>query len=98
MNKNEASEGLWDNFKCPNIYQVQVPKEIKPVNPKGKQPWIFTGRTVAEAEAPTLWPPDAKSWLTGKDPEDGKDWRQNSLLLLDPTIPLLGVHPREMKT
>ena len=48
-------------------------KEIKPVNPKGNQPWIFTGRTVAEAEAPVLWPPDAKSWLTGKDPEDGKD-------------------------
>ena len=43
-------------------------KEIKPVNPKGNQPWIFTGRTDAEAEAPILWPPDAKSWLTGKRP------------------------------
>ena len=51
-------------------------KEIKPVSPKGNQPWIFTGRTAAEAEAPILWPPDAKSWLTGKDPDDGKDWRQ----------------------
>ena len=51
-------------------------KEIKPVNPKGSQPWVFTGETDAEAEAPILWPPDAKSWLTGKDPEAGKDWRQ----------------------
>ena len=50
-------------------------KEIKPLNPKGSQPWIFIGRTVAEAEAPTLWPPDAKSWLTGKDPDGRKDWR-----------------------
>ena len=49
-------------------------KEIKPVNPKGNQPWIFIGRTDAEAEAPILWPPDAKSWLTGKDPGGGKDW------------------------
>ena len=51
-------------------------KEIKPVNPKGSQPWVFTGETDAEAEAPILWPPDAKSWLTGKDPDAGKDWRQ----------------------
>ena len=51
-------------------------KEMKPVNPKGYQPWIFFGRTEAEAEAPILWPPDAKSWLTGKDPDAGKDWRQ----------------------
>ena len=51
-------------------------KEIKPVNPKGHQPWIFSGRTDAEAEVPILWPPDAKSWLTGKDPDAGKDWRQ----------------------
>ena len=51
-------------------------KEIKPVNPKRNQPWIFNGRTDAEAEAPVLWPPDGKSWLTGKDPDSGKDWRQ----------------------
>ena len=51
-------------------------KEIKPVNPKGNQPWIFTGRTDAEAETSILWPPDAKSWLTGKDPDNEKDWRQ----------------------
>ena len=51
-------------------------KEIKPVNPKGNQPWIVIGRTDAEAEAPVLWPPDAKSWLIRKDPDAGKDWRQ----------------------
>ena len=49
-------------------------KEIKPVNPKGNQCWIFIGRT--DVEAPILWPPDAKNWLTGKDPDAGKDWRQ----------------------
>ena len=49
-------------------------KEIQPVNPKGNQSWIFIGRTDTEAEAPILWPPDAKSWLTGKDPDAGKDW------------------------
>ena len=52
-------------------------KEIKPVNPKGNQPWIFIRRTDAEAETPVLWPPDAKSWLTGKDLDAaGKVWRQ----------------------
>ena len=51
-------------------------KEIKPLNPKGYQPWIFIGRTDIEAEALILWPPDVKSWLIGKDPQDGKDWRQ----------------------
>ena len=50
--------------------------EIKPVNPKGNQPWIFIGRTDAEAEAPILQPPDAKSQLTGKDSDAGKDWGQ----------------------
>ena len=49
-------------------------KEIKPVNPKGTQSWIFIGRT--DAEASILWPPDVKRWLTGKDPDVGKDWRQ----------------------
>ena len=51
-------------------------KEIKPVNPKGNQPWIFIGKTDAEAEAPILWPPDTKSQLIGKDPDGAKDWRQ----------------------
>ena len=49
-------------------------KGIKPVNPKGNQSWIFTGRTDAEVEASTLWPSDAKWWLIGKDPDAGKDW------------------------
>ena len=48
-------------------------KEIEPVNPKGNQSWIFTGRTDAEAETPILWPPDGKSLLIGKDPDSGKD-------------------------
>ena len=51
-------------------------KEIKPVNRKGNQSWIVTGRTDAEAEAPILCPPDAKSQLTAKDPDAGKDWGQ----------------------
>ena len=51
-------------------------REIKLVNPKGNQPWIFIGRTDAEAEAPILWPPDVKNWLIGKDPDAGKDWGQ----------------------
>ena len=50
-------------------------KEIKAVHPKGNQSWIFIGRTGAETEAPILWPPDTKNWLTGKDLEAGKDWR-----------------------
>ena len=51
-------------------------REIKPVHPKGNQPWIFIGRIDAEAEAPTLWPLDAKNQLTEKDPDAGKDWKQ----------------------
>ena len=50
-------------------------KEIQLVHPKGNQSWIFTGRIAAEAETPILWPPDVKNWLTGKDPDSGKDWR-----------------------
>ena len=51
-------------------------RENKPVNPKGNKPWIFIGRTDAEAEAPILWLPDTKSQLIGKDPDAGKDWGQ----------------------
>ena len=51
-------------------------KEIKPVDPKGNQSWVFIGRTDAESEAPILWPLDAKSWLFWKDPDAGKDWGQ----------------------
>ena len=50
-------------------------KEIQPDHPKGDQSWVFIGRTDVEAETPILWPPDAKSWLIGKDPDGGKDWR-----------------------
>ena len=50
-------------------------QEIQPVHSKGNQSWIFIGRTDAKAEAPILWPPDLKSWLIGKDPDAGKDWR-----------------------
>ena len=51
-------------------------KEIQSVHPKGNQIWVFIGRTDVEAETPILWPPDAKSWLTWKDPDAGKDWGQ----------------------
>ena len=51
-------------------------KELKPVHPKGNQPWIFIERTDAEAEAPILWPPYVKTQLIGKDPDAGKGWRQ----------------------
>ena len=51
-------------------------KEIQSVHPKGNQYWIFIGRTDAEAETPILWPPDEKNWLMGKEPDTGKDWRQ----------------------
>ena len=51
-------------------------KEIKPVKPKGNQPWKFFGRTDVEAKPPILWPPAAKSWLIRKDPDAGRDWRQ----------------------
>ena len=52
-------------------------KEIQPVNPKGNQSWLFVGRTDAEAEAPIVSPPDVKRWFIRKDPDAGKDWRQN---------------------
>ena len=51
-------------------------KEIKLINPKGNQSWIFISRTITKAETPILWPPDAKNWLIGKDPDGGKAWRQ----------------------
>ena len=51
-------------------------KQIRPVSLKGNQSWIFIGRTIAKAEALILWPPDAKSWLIGKDPDIEKDWKE----------------------
>ena len=78
--KKERKETNYLNQKTPwnqdCLPFLCVGKEIKLVNPKGNQPWIFIGRTDAEAEAPILLPPDAKSWLTGKDPGVSKDWRQ----------------------
>ena len=62
-----VGEDSWESLAC---------KEIQPVHPKGDQSWIVIGRTEAEAEIPILWPPDAKFWPTGKDPDAGKDWRQ----------------------
>ena len=59
-------------------------KEIQPVNPKGNQSWIFTGMT--DAEAPILWPPDAKSWLIRKDLDTGKDWRQEKGMTEDEMV------------
>ena len=62
-----AREDSWESLDS---------KESKPVNPKGNQPWIFIGRTDAEAKVPILWPPDVKNWLIWKDPDAGKDRRQ----------------------
>ena len=67
-------------------------KEIQPVHPKGSQSWIFIGRTDAEAQTPILWPPDAKNWLTGKDPEAGNDWRQEEKLMAEDEM--VGWHHR----
>ena len=61
-------------------------KEIKSVNPKGNHPWIFIRRTVAEAEAPILWLPDMKRWFIGKDPNAGKDWRQEGKWVIEDEI------------
>ena len=61
-------------------------KESKPVNPKGNHSWIFIGRTDAETKAPILWPPDAKNWLLRKDPDAGKDWRQEKGMTEDEMV------------
>ena len=58
-------------------------KEIKPVNPKGNQPWVFIGRTDADAEIPVLWPLNAKDWLIGKDVHAGIDWRQEEKWMIE---------------
>ena len=61
-------------------------KETQPVNPKGNQSWIFIGRTDAEAETPILWPHDMKNWFIGKDPDAGKDWRQEKGITEDEMV------------
>ena len=75
-------------------WESRVSKEIKAVNPKRNQPWIFIGRTVGEAEAPTLWPPDAKSWLIWKDPDAGKGWRWEEERMTEDEV--IGWHHRLM--
>ena len=67
-------------------------KEIQPVHPKGDQSWVFIGRNDAEAETPIVWPPHAKSWLTGKDPDAGRDWGQEEKGTTEDEIP--GWHHR----
>ena len=62
-----------------NTLESSLDCTIKPVNPKGNQPWIFIAKTDADAEAPILWPPDEKNWFPGKDPDAGKDWRQTEM-------------------
>ena len=64
------AKGLSHTYTCIHSLPIKV------VNPKGNWSWIFIGRTDTEAETPILWPPDAKNWLIGKDPDGGKDWRQ----------------------
>ena len=66
---------LWQMYWGPTESPLDC-KEIKPVHPRGKQPWLFTRRNDAEAETPILWPPDAKSWLIRKDSDAGKHWGQ----------------------
>ena len=68
-----AGEDSWAWTKAWTSWTV---RQFKPVSPKGNQPWILIGRSDAEVEAPILWPPDMKSWLTGQGPGSGKDWRQ----------------------
>ena len=66
---------------------LRVPcKEIQPVHPKGDLFWVFIGRSDAEAEAPIFWPPHAKNWLIEKDPDAGKDWRQEKGTTEDETV------------
>ena len=81
---NFPSTICWRDSSFPNEWPYHLHQksldlnstEIKPVNPKGNKPWIFIGRTDPKAEAPILRPPDVKSQLLGKDPDAGKDWRQ----------------------
>ena len=61
-------------------------KEFQLVHPKGNHPWIFIGRTDAEAETPILWPPDEKNWLIGKDPDAGKDWKPKEKGMIEDEI------------
>ena len=87
---SNPKERQWQRmFKLQHNHTFESPsdsKEIKPASAKGNQPWLFTGRTDAEAEAPILWPLDAKSWLIGKDPTSAEiltgnsNWPHHSLI------------------
>ena len=70
------TEVLEKTLESPLDYKEILKEILKDFNPLGYQSWIFIGRTDAEAEAPILWPPDAKNWLIRKDPDAGKDWRR----------------------
>ena len=70
--------GVGEDFESPLYCKV-----IQPVHPKGDQSWVFIGRADAEAETPTLWPPDAKNWFIWKDPDAGKNWGQEENLMTE---------------
>ena len=77
------------DLQCIKFCYLESPldcKEIQPVHPKRNQSWIFIGRTDAQAETPKLWPPDAKTWLIWKDPDAGKDWRQEKGMTEDEMV------------
>ena len=78
MQENWVESLCWEDPLVLKTHESPLDsKEIKPVNPKGNQSWIFIGSTDAEAEAPILWPPDVKNWLIGKDPDAGRDgWQE----------------------
>ena len=77
--KKKVERWRIDALNCGAEKTLESPldcKEIKAVSPKGNQPWIFIEKTDTEAEAPILWPSNVKSWLIGKEPSAGKDWKQ----------------------
>ena len=77
LRKLSAEKLMLLNYGLEKILESPLDcKEIQPVHPEGDQSWEFIGRTDAEAETPILWPPHAKSWLIGKDPDVGRDWGQ----------------------
>ena len=86
MSLNMTVSRLWTVVLEKTLESPLDFKEIKPANPKGNLSWIFIGRTDAEAEAPILWPPDAKNWLNGKDPDAGNDWRQEKVATEDEMV------------
>ena len=85
-------DGFWTVVLEKTLESPLDYKDIQPVHPKGDQSWIFIGRTDAEAEAPIVWPPDAKSWLIGKDSDAGKDWRREEKGMTEHKM--VGWHPQ----